>query len=530
MVTFFLDVRAFLCIDKGIVTELEIMLQKENEELKEKLAHTQRQLDVLTRQIFGKKSEQTPGPPNAAQLDLSLEMENAAIESALPVKPAKKRRGSLKGRKIRTALLPAGLPVEETIINPAEVDAAPDQWRRIGEESTERLERTPGRLFILRIVRPTWVRVEQPYAAPVTAPAPAQVIESSMFGPGFLADLVLGKYLYHQPLYRQAQRLERESGVKLSPATLCQTVGRLADAVELVTLCMASKLWQGGYVQMDLSPVRCLSREHDGGSFFGQMWVAAAPGGDVIYTWDKSKEALVAESIVPEWFTGILQTDGGSESACFLKGGKARKHPPPDIIRAACWAHVRRKFFEAARRGCRISARLLKIINILYHIESEARKDGLTAEARGQLRQRRARRVICGLRRRMDAVIRDERPRSPAAAACLYARGQWEGLLVYLDNGQIEIDNNSVENAIRPCALGKKNYLFIGDVGAGKRTAIFYSLLGSCLRRRINPRAYLHWLFARLPHATNLTVHTLTPEAYAIEHPAAAPAVTAIAA
>ena len=108
MVTFFLDVRVFLCIDKGIVTDLEIMLQKENEELKEKLAHTQRQLDVLTRQIFVKKSEQTPGPQDAAQLDLSLEMENAAIESALPVKPAKKRRGSLKGRKIAFVYLDSG--------------------------------------------------------------------------------------------------------------------------------------------------------------------------------------------------------------------------------------------------------------------------------------------------------------------------------------------------------------------------------------------------------------------------------------
>ena len=293
---------------------------------------------------------------------------------------------------------------------------------------------------------------------------------------------------------------------------------------------------------MDLTPVRCLSRERDGGSFMGQMCVTAAVGGDVIYTWDESNAAAVAERIVPAGWRGLLQTDGGSELGCYLRGGKGRERPPPDIIRAACRAHARRKFDQAAEAGCALSARLLKIINVLYRIEGHARAQRLTPAERGLLRQRRARRVLRGLRRRMDAVIRDERPQSPAAKACLYTRGQWDGLLVYLEHGAVELDNNSVENAIClsrrptapspcgplsravsapargfgcPCALGKKNYLFIGDVGAGQRSATLYSLVGSCLRRGLNPREYLHWLFARLPHATNLTVHTLTPAACA---------------
>ena len=296
---------------------------------------------------------------------------------------------------------------------------------------------------------------------------------------------------------------------------MCQTIARLSEAVAPVVRCMADKMWQSGYVQMDLTPVRCLSRERDGGSFMGQMWVTAAVGGDVIYTWDESKAAAVAERIVPAGWRGLLQTDGGSELGCYLRGGKGRERPPPDIIRAACRAHARRKFYQAAEAGCALCARLLKIINVLYRIEGHARAQHLTPAERAHLRQHRARRVLRGLRRRIDAVIRDERPQSPAAKACLYTRGQWDGLLVYLEHGAVEIDNNSVENAIRPCALGKKNYLFIGDVGAGQRSATLYSLVGSCLRRGLNPREYLHWLFARLPHATNLTVHTLTPAAYA---------------
>jgi transposase len=337
----------------------------------------------------------------------------------------------------RAALLPENLPVEETRLVPLVVQAQPEKFRQIGEAIVERLERIPGKLIRLRLVRPRFVRIDEPYAAPLTAPAPPALIEGGFFGPQFMIDMVLGKYLYHQPLYRQAKGMEWESGVRLSLATMCQTIARLADAVQPVVDCMARDMWKSGRVQMDLTPVRCLSREHDGGSFLGQMWVSAAmDGGEVIYTWDKSKEVIARE-----------------------------------------------RGFDAA---------LLLV-----------------------LRQKHARRVMALLRRRIDATIAAVRPQTHVGRACLYAMGQWDALQVYLDHSDVPIDNNGVERAIRPCAVGKKNYLFIGDVGAGQRSATFYSLLGSCLRRGINPREYLHWLFARLPLATNLTVHTLTPAAYA---------------
>ncbi len=507
------------------MSELEAAKQR-IAELEEQLAQTKRQLDLLVRQVFGKKSEQSRYP-QLDQLELEIVVEeNKAIEGEPPTEPNQKKGGSRKDRKTRGQLLPENLPVEETEIIPLAVQAEPQKWRRIGEEVAERVERYPGRMVRLRVVRPTYVEIEQPYAAPVTAPAPPQLIEGGFLGPQLIVDLVLGKYLYHQPLYRQAQGMEWEFGVKLSLSTLCQTLGRVADLVDPVVRCMSDMMWSSGYVQFDLTPVRCLSREHDRGSFFGQMWVTGAVGGDVIYTWDKSKEAIVAERIVPEWFEGIMQADGGSELACFLKGGKRRDKPPPAITRAGCWAHVRRKFFQAAEGGCPRAKRILRIINLLYRIERVAREEKLEPGQRAQLRERRAARAVRALRRRIDEALREERPKSPVGQASLYALGQWESLLVYLDpeNGVVEIDNNSLENAIRPCALGKKNWLFIGDVGAGQRAANFYSLLGSCLRRGINPRDYLSWLFEQLPRATNLTTHTLTPAAYAAQFPEAVPA------
>ena len=531
------------------MTELEAAQQR-IATLEEELAVMARQLAVLTRYVFGKRSEQTP-PPLPGQPELELETEVDAPSTAAPAPPDKPKGGSRKGRKVRAQLLPAHLPVEETVIIHPQVAADPDNWREISRDSSDRLERIPGKVVILRVVRPVFVRKDHPFAAPVTAPAPPQFLPGSFLGTQLMVDLALGKYLYHQPLYRQGKALEWECGVILSNATLCQTIARMAQEVEPVVQSMADSMWRAPCVQMDLTPVRCLSREHVGGSFFGQMWVAAVPGADVLYTWDQSKAARVAEGIIPPWFKGILQTDGGSETACFLKGGKNRLKPPPEIPRAACWAHVRRKFFEGAKGGCPRCARLLKIINVLYRIEGRARELGLEPTQRGLLRQRRARRVVAGLRRRIDRTIAAERPQSRVGKACTYTLGQWDGLQTYLEHGVVEpersgdsrrqIDNNSVENAIclrrprllrpsgspwlavsapprgfdGPCALGKKNWLFIGDVKAGPRGAIFYTLLGSCLRRGLNPRAYLHWLFTRIAAGGTQAPHTLTPAAYA---------------
>ena len=507
------------------MTELEAAQQKRIAGLEEELADLTRQLAVLTRYVFGKRSEQTPPPPAGGQLDLALETEQEGSQPGTPSKPDKPRGGSRKGRKVRAQLLPGHLPVEETVLIHPQVAADPANWREIGRDASERLERIPGRLVILRVVRPVFVRKDHPFAAPVSAPAPPQFLPGSFFGVQLMVDLTLGKYLYHLPLYRQAKALEWESGVKTSPATLCQTLARIAKEVEPVIQALADDLWRAPCVQFDLTPVRCLSREHAGGSFLGQMWVAAVPGGDVRYTWDQSKAASVADGIIPPWFKGILQSDGGPEVLCFLKGGKKRLKAPPGIPRAACWAHVRRKFFEGAKAGCALCARLLKIINVLYRIEGHARDLGLTPQERTLLRQRRARRVVAGLRRRIDRTLAAERPKSAVGQACTYALGQWEGLKLYLDHGVVEIDNNSVENAIRPCALGKKNWLFIGDVKAGPRCAVFYSLLGSCLRRGLNPRAYLQWLFSRIASEGTHAPHTLTPAAYAaLTRPVTVPA------
>jgi transposase len=502
------------------IAELEAELaavKKENEMLRAELAETKHLLKLLTNHIFGKKSEQTP--PEWIQDFLLKNDDDGTSAEAPPAKETKPKGGSKPGRKVRAALLPENLPVEEIILVPDEVKFAPAAYRHIGDDIVERLEATPRRVFRQRIIRQKFVQIEQPYAAPITAPVPMDVLPGSFFGPKLIIEFALGKYLYHLPLYRQAQALKHEHDITLPLATLCDTMGRLADALAPVHRAMAAQMWASGYVQIDLTPVRCLSGEREGGSFLGQMWVAAQVGGDVIYNWDETKEALVAERIIPSDFTGLLQCDGGSEVECYLEGGIRRVKPPPKerILRLGCWAHVRRKFLQAAKDGCHHAKWIFKRINLLYRIERLAREQAMDAPSRQALRQKRSDRVLRRIKARLDKLQREGvlLPRSPVMQAVNYALGQWESLQHYVMHGVAEIDNNCVENAIRPCAVGKKNWLFIGNVAAGQRAAILYSILGSCLRRDLNPRAYLTWLFERLPTATNQTIAQLTPAAYA---------------
>jgi transposase len=501
--------------------------------LVEKLAA---QVAWFKRQTYGRKSEQLPLD---AESQGFLKLEDSLIEreaAKVDPEPRKPKGGSRKGRKTRSLRLPPDLPVREETLVPLPVQLEPEAWRRINEEVTQRLEIEPGSLYLPRLVRPTYVRHDQPYAAPVTAPAPPALVAGQFFGPGLITEFCLDKFLSHQPLYRQRQGYLWKYGVDIPLSTLCETIGGAAREVTLLVQGMAAQMWAGGYVQIDLTPIRYLGNTRkDGSAAKGQMWVATVPGGDVIYHWRLSKSAQEAETIIPVSFRGIIQCDGGSEMACWFQGGKGRRRPPPKgVSRAGCMTHVRRKFedaYEQSGRKCEISHQFLLKFGELYKIEAQARATGLSGEAFYQLRLERrqagAVAMMAALRKLLLEESPKQRPTSRLGKAIAHALSQWESLQIYLGNGKVEIDNNPVENAIRPSALGKKNYLFMGAAHSGHWAAAFYSLLGSCLRRDINPREYLRWLFAKLPTATNQNVGELSPAAYAALRPKSA--VTAVA-
>jgi hypothetical protein len=268
----------------------------------------------------------------------------------------------------------------------------------------------------------------------------------------------------------------------------------------------------GGYVQVDETPIEYLAPGH-GQTKLGYLWTCARPGGDTVFTWHTSRAAACLESIIPSGFRGTLQTDGYSAYPAFVRAHNA--HAGTEAITlAGCWAHARRAIHQARESAPRIVAWLLRQIAHLYQIED-------------RLRQHRAGPILCRtvraaqsamILRRIRAALLRIRPRhlpqSALGKAISYTLDQWPALEAFLRDGRIAIDNNRVENAIRPTAVGKKNWLFIGEAEAGHRGAILYTIVESCRRRGIDPQAYLRDVLTRLPKMTTSQIPEVTPEAW----------------
>ena len=239
--------------------------------------------------------------------------------------------------------------------------------------------------------------------------------------------------------------------------------------------------------------------------------ICSRPGGDVVFRWETSRAAACLNNIIPMGFTGVVQCDGYPAYRAFADSRNGR------IQLSGCWAHARRKFHEALEQSPRTAAWILGQIQQLYAVEAALRQQRAGPRLRAARRAHQSRPVIQRLERALLQLKASRRhlPQSLMGQAIDYAMGQWPTLAVYLDQGRLEIDNNLVENAIRPTAVGKKNWLFVGEAGAGQRGAIIYTLIESCRRRNIDPCAYLKDALTRLPHMTTGQIPEITPEAWA---------------
>lgn len=474
---------------------------------KERIALLEQKVDYLIKQLYGKKSEKLdPGQlelllnpeeakkPDAAECDQDVPAADQEQENPAG-KPRRKRQSRLR-KSIES------LPCIEEVIEPAEVKENPEVFRRIGEEVSERLEVTPARYFRKRIVRPTYVSILDPEGAPNTAALPAPLLEGSVLSASLAADILSKKYCYHMPFQRQEWELRTVYGIEISRALMCHWHGHLAGALEPLYKLIASDLRNSGYLQVDETPIGYLEPGH-GRTKTGYMWVYHNPEAGVLYDWHSSRAGTCLDNILidkttGEYFKGVLQTDGYSAYLAWLLD-KA------DIIRAACLAHIRRKFIEAKDDHPAHVAAVLKLIARIYAIETELRESGADAGQRLTVRQTRTRPVleqlyqtIIGLSQRNDIL-----PKGPLGKALSYAKGQWSATAAWTEYGEIELDNNGVENRIRPTKLGAKNWLFIGGEDTGWRTAVIYTMIENVRRHGKDPRAYLEWVFERLPGMTN---------------------------
>jgi transposase len=262
-------------------------------------------LDALARRLFGKKSEQL----DPAQLQLlfqELVAPGPAVGKGLgPLAPeaAPARPKKAQPRRDRTPRVPAHLPVIEEVIVPPPVQAAPELWRRMGEEITERLDYEPARFFCHRTIRPKYVRRGELDAVPVIAPLPPCILDKSIATPGLVAQILVAKYCDHLPLYRQEVIYESRHGVTLTRQTMGEWVGVAADWLRLIYEAIRQEVLAGGYAQIDETPIRYLEPGH-GETKLGYFWVCHRPGGDSVFAWDTSRAATCLEKIIPVDFAG----------------------------------------------------------------------------------------------------------------------------------------------------------------------------------------------------------------------------------
>lgn len=473
-------------------------LQAENALLRQKV-------DRLVKRVFGATSERlSPG-----QLELLLALPATPVVVNEPPLPAP---APVRSRKERAPRLPENLPVVEEVLEPAAVQAAPTEWRRIGQEVSEQLDYEPGRFLRRRLIRPKYVHRQDRDAAPIIAPLPARLQDRSLPAPGLLAHVLVGKYCDHLPLYRQERIFATRHGVNLPRQTLARWVELAADWLQPVYQQIRTGVLAGGYVQVDETPIDYLDPGR-GQAGQGYLWVCATPHGDVVFHWATSRATECLAEVLPGDFTGTVQCDGYAAYPAF-----ARQHPQP-LTLAGCWAHVRRKFHDARDQSPKLSGWLLRQLQHLYQVEAQLRMKQAGPALRAAVRASHSRLIVERLHRALIRVQPRVLPQSLLGQAISYALGQWPTLTVYLEDGRVEIDNNLVENAIRPTALGKKNWLFVGADTAGDRSAILYTVIESCRRRGLDPYAYLKDVLTRLPALTNRQIPEITPAAWGKARP-----------
>ena len=488
----------------------------ENDKLKaklsardERIAELEAQIAWFRRQIFaGGKSEKI----DPRQLDLLEDLLDEARKEEAPKERISYERGKPEKRRKRDELY-GNLPVdEERIVEPEEVLADPASYERIGEEETFEVKIVPPRFSRRRIVRPKYRKIGDRSKAPVVAPAPARPVEG-VASAELLSHIAVSKYLDHLPLYRQCAIFKRH-GFPVERQNLVRWVEKIAEWLKPLYNHMKTGLLEGDYVQVDETPIKYQDPDYgERKTKTGYLCGMTRPGGDVWYKWSLGRSHASVSSHL-EGFAGVLQAD---MYEAYPKLAKASDQ----IELAACWAHARRKFFDIRERNRRECDLILALIAKLYAVEKTIREKRLSESGFGDAaakayRQKHAANAHARIKRVLKIVRHGKLPRHELAAACDYALNHWDYLSTYLEHGHVQIDNNWMENAIRPTAVGKKNWLFVGHPQAGERSAILYSILISCQRLEVHPQDYLAaMLKTDLSRLSKDELSALTPSVWA---------------
>ena len=487
--------------------------KKEVDGLNARIKELTAQVAWLNRQLFGRKSEKLPIiDPNYPDLFAGMLPENAqqiadahdeAVEKITKTKEA--RRQDRKNR-----IMMEDLPVlEQVILTPDNLDT--DLYKKIGQEVTRIVEHKPGRLYIKEIIREKWGLKDNTAIAPkgmsgvLIAPMPLLPICKGIAGASLLAEILLQKYEYHMPYYRQIKQYSHLGMKGLTESTVDgwfkQTMQLLRPLYEV----LKAEVMKADYVQADETTTPVMNKEtHKAAKEY--LWmVRAVIQRLVLFHYDQgSRAGAVIESLANKsGFKGYLQCDG-------FAGYETAFKTSPDVRLVNCMVHIRRHFEQALDENRPMAEHGLTEIQHLYKIEHMCDDAGLSPDERKAKRQELARPIMEAMKLWMETEGVKYSESSLTGKAITYAYTRWDNMMRYLEDGRLLLDNNLAENEIRPITLGRKNYLFCGNHEAAQNMAVVCSLLATCRNHDVNPRDYLNDIISQMPYHTKASHEELS--------------------
>ena len=495
------------------------------EELTKKLESTQRQLTILQhqmelmlRRLYGRKSEKImPGQllldcmPDFLNRIAQEQQADAVPEPPVPETPVapKTSKAGTSRRHLGRIPIPEHLERVEILLDIPEeqkIDVEGKPLKVIGVEVSEKLEYRPGKLIVNVYKRPQYAVPESiDTAGVIAASMPDHPIARCKADIGFIAHIIVSKYADHQPLYRQDAIYERE-GVTVPRATQCSWMMQVYEVARYLEETLRAAIWESRIIFTDDTPVP-LQAKGNGKVKKARLWVyvRGGPGPPLIvydFSCDRSKQRPLA---FLDGYRGYVHADAYSGYDELFKRG--------DITEVGCWAHARRKFDEAVSSRPREATDILARIARLYH-QVETPCAVMTPEERCRYRQEHARPILDGIFAKLTELQQQTIPSEPLRKAVDYALNQRAALCRYLENGWLRPDNNLAENAMRPIALGRKNWMFVGSERGGRATALFMSLIQSCKGRGINPWDYFDDLLRRIMSHPVSRLRELLPDVW----------------
>jgi transposase len=476
-------------------------LEAEKIVLQQTLEEERNRLRKIIKEFVARRSERyKAGVVAEGQLNLFVEqlVQMAQSPQASTIEPpARRKPGAARRKHPGRRPIPEDLPRLDVVIEPQE-DLS--DCVKIGEEITEELDYVPGHFFVRRFIRPKYARPEE--AGIAIAPAPVRVIDKGIPGPMLLAYILVSKYADHLPLYRQLEIFKR-SGIDINDVTLNGWVKQTLTLLEVIYRRIRDDMLKSGYLMADETTIRVLDKDKEGATHLGYYWAYLDPlRRAALFIYEKGRGGHFVRTHL-KGFLGFLQTDAyiSYDTVPQTYAG---------IVMMGCWAHVRRKFIDALAVEQKQAQWFIEQIRLLYALEKFCRMRNMTPQERLAMREN-AKPILEGIKARMLELAPELTPKNVLNIAIRYALNQWDELLVYTTDGSLEIDNNLVENSIRPIALGRKNYQFAGNHEAAQRNAVIYSILATCKACNINPLAYLADVLDKLPTRKVNNIEDLLP-------------------